>query len=75
MERNPVLNAAQAAEYLGITLGTLHNWRCLGKGPVAFTYTNKSIRAKLFYRQSDLDAYIQQRIDESNPVRPYTRRQ
>lgn len=47
------LKSREAAEYLGVALGTLANWRCQGRGP-KFSGRGAGVR----YRLSDLDAYI-----------------
>jgi hypothetical protein len=33
MEAQPLLTTYEAARYLGVSAGTLANWRCRGKGP------------------------------------------
>jgi hypothetical protein len=51
----------QAAEYLGMKVGTLRNWRFKCVGPV-FIKIGRSCR----YRQADLDAFLER--SAVNPV-------
>jgi len=51
------LTNTQAAHYLGITSGTLSNWRYLGRGP-RFSRDGK-VHSRVFYRPCDLDTYIE----------------
>lgn len=45
----------QAAEYLGMKVTTLRQWRFLSRGPV-YLKIGRSVR----YRREDLDAFLQQ---------------
>ena len=47
------LTTRQAAERLGVTIGTLANWRCSGVGP-DFLRINGF---RILYRSQDLDEY------------------
>ena len=49
-----LLTVEQTAEYLGLAISTLNNWRHNGEGP-GFIKLGRAVR----YRQSDLDAYIE----------------
>ncbi len=47
------LNTKHAADYLGVSLGTLKYWRVNGKGP---RYSQESRR--VFYDPADLDEWV-----------------
>ena len=49
-----LISAEQAADYLDVSTRTLANWRCRGFPNVPFSKIGRCIR----YRLSDLDAYI-----------------
>ena len=49
-----LLNQAEAANYLGTTVGTLNAWRHYGKNTIPFVRWGNRIR----YRKCDLDAWI-----------------
>jgi hypothetical protein len=42
-----------AARYIGVTAGTLRNWRAAGKGPVYY-----KLLSRVFYVRRDLDAFL-----------------
>lgn len=48
----------EAAEYLRTSVSTLRYWQQLGKGPKSF-----KLGVRRLYRQSELDAFIQQAED------------
>ena len=48
------LTAAEAAEYLGVTVGTLAKWRLRGEGPPYSAAFKKHPR----YNSADLDAFL-----------------
>ncbi|MCJ2375665.1 helix-turn-helix domain-containing protein [Vibrio sp. ZSDZ34] len=52
------LNRKQAAEYLGVTEGTLAVWASTGRYQLPFIKVGR----KVFYRQSDLDAFIESNV-------------
>lgn len=52
------LNRQQAAEYLGVTEGTLAVWASTGRYQLPFIKVGR----KVFYRQSDLDVFIESNI-------------
>lgn len=47
------LNVTQAATYVGLSASTLNMMRCQGKGPRYL-----KLASRVYYRKSDLDAYI-----------------
>jgi len=49
-----LISAEQAADYLDVTTRTLANWRSRGFPNVPFSKIGRCVR----YRLSDLDAYI-----------------
>lgn len=55
--RGPVLDAIRAAEYCGISRGTLWNLLSQGKGPVSFKNGSK-----LAFYPADLDDWLASRI-------------
>lgn len=52
------LNRKQAAEYLGVTEGTLAVWASTGRYQLPFIKVGR----KVFYRQSDLNAFIESNV-------------
>lgn len=56
-----LMNEKKAAEYLGMSVGTLRNWRCNSEGP---TYVKMSGAVR--YRSEDLESYV-----EGNLVTPH----
>ncbi|WP_329520550.1 helix-turn-helix domain-containing protein [Spirillospora sp. NBC_01491] len=52
-DRRGLARTAEAAEYLGRSVGTLANWRSAGTGP-RFSGRGHGVR----YRWADLDAWI-----------------
>ncbi len=55
---NNKLNRKDAAEYLGLTEGTLAVWASTGRYQLPFVKVGR----KVFYRLSDLDAFIESNI-------------
>lgn len=53
-----LLTQADAARYLGTTVGTLNTWRHQGKSKLPEIRWGNRIR----YRKSDLDAWIEQNL-------------
>ncbi|KPZ69943.1 Helix-turn-helix domain protein [Shewanella sp. P1-14-1] len=51
------LSNKEAAEYLGIKSETLDIWRSVNRHPIPFA----KIGRRVFYRKSDLDAFIDSR--------------
>ena len=57
-ETTVLMNQAEAAKYLGTTVGTLNGWRHYGKNTIPFLRWGNRIR----YRKVDLDNWIQSQI-------------
>ncbi|WP_261835666.1 helix-turn-helix domain-containing protein [Vibrio ishigakensis] len=53
-----MLNRNQAAEYLGVSPGTLAVWASTGRYQLPFV----KIGRKVFYRVVDLESFIEQRL-------------
>ncbi|XPS87367.1 hypothetical protein Dvar_53850 [Desulfosarcina variabilis str. Montpellier] len=53
---HPPLNEVQAAEFLGVAVQTLRNWRHLSKGP-AYLKLSPGPRGRIGYLFEDLNAY------------------
>lgn len=51
------LDTPEAANYLGLQSSTLEAWRCRGGGPI-FVKLGRLVK----YRQSDLDDFIEARV-------------
>jgi predicted DNA-binding transcriptional regulator AlpA len=49
-----LLTPKQAAEFMGIPLGTLAQWRSQRRGPTYIKLEDRLVR----YRRSDLEAYL-----------------
>ncbi len=56
-----LLTPKQAAEFLGIPLGTLAQWRSQRRGPPYIKLEGRLVR----YRRSDLEAYLIGRVVET----------
>jgi len=54
----PLIDVQQLADYLDVPVKTLYAWRYRGEGPPAFR-----VGRHLRYRLSDIQRWIQQRID------------
>lgn len=54
MSDSNLFDTKAAADYIGHSEGTLHNWRVTGGGP-AFIKPRK----KVFYRREELDAWLE----------------
>lgn len=59
-----LLSPQQVAEYLGIPVATLYQWRYRREGPPGFR-VGRHVR----YRRSDVDAWIERQLEDSNPAR------
>ena len=57
MSNSELLNAEQAAQYLGVAKQTLHNWRSSGRYRLPCLRVGRLVR----YRRSDLDAWLESR--------------
>jgi excisionase family DNA binding protein len=60
-----LMTTREAAERLGLSPGTLENWRAAGKGP---TYCRLSVRT-IRYRPEDLDSWLS-RESETAEAKP-----
>lgn len=49
-----LMTQAQAAKYLGTTVGTLNTWRHYGKNPIPFIRWGNRIK----YRKADIDNWL-----------------
>lgn len=54
----PLLDRKSAARYLRVSPGTLAVWACTKRYDLKFLKIGRAVR----YRQSDLDAFIEQRL-------------
>lgn len=54
MVTDRTLDRKQAADYLGMSVFSLHNWVRRGNSPVPY----HKVGRKVVFKQSDLDAYI-----------------
>ena len=54
-DKTALYKTREAAKRLNVAPGTLQNWRCLGKGPIA-TRLGRAVR----YREEDLEHFIAQ---------------
>lgn len=54
----PLIDVQQLAEYLDVPVKTLYAWRYRREGPPAFR-----VGRHLRYRRTDIQRWIQQRID------------
>jgi len=61
---SPLLSSPEAARYLGIKPQTLRKWRLLGKGP-KYVRIGDSLRSRVAYRLSDLEAWVEARTFQS----------
>ena len=57
---DPLLSAHELANYLEIPLATLYAWRYRREGPPGFR-----VGRHLRYRRSDVDVWIENRIDDT----------
>ena len=48
-----IMSPVELSEFLGLPLGTLANWRYLGRGPT-FLHVGRHVR----YRRSDVDRWL-----------------
>ncbi|PJL15579.1 hypothetical protein B9Y66_09925 [Stenotrophomonas maltophilia] len=64
----PRLDAAAAADWLGLSKSTLDKMRCEGRGP---RYLR--VGKRCFYRPADLDAYLEAAVVETADSRALPR--
>ncbi len=60
MQANPLLNTAQAAEYLGLSPRTLEAWRLRGGSPPFH-----KLGSRCLYRVSDLETWLEAKFRRS----------
>jgi excisionase family DNA binding protein len=54
---SPLLTRKQAAEYLGVEIGTLNNWSCTKRYNLTYIKVGRLCK----YRKSDLDNFLAER--------------
>ncbi len=59
MNNDKLLTRKEAAEYLGLSEGTLAVWKTTKRYPLAVIKVGRSVR----YRQSDLDKFLDDMTD------------
>lgn len=60
-DRRPLATAEQVAEYLGVPMGTIYQWRHRNTGPKA-SKVGRHIR----YRWEDVDAWLETQSGEAS---------
>lgn len=68
--RRGLMRYEEAADYLGIAKGTLANWVSQRIGPRSI-----KIRSMRFFRQEDLDVFIEEKLAETERFEKRRRRQ
>jgi excisionase family DNA binding protein len=63
--RPPLATSEEVAQYLGITVGALHQLRYLGKAPKA-----SKVGTRLRFRWSDVDRWLEQSAKRDEERRP-----
>lgn len=53
----PLLTESEAADFLGVSVRSLQNWRALGKAPKFYKYGYKGVR----YRLAELIKWLESR--------------
>lgn len=66
LEADPKFNSDEAAQYLGLSPGTLPVWRCNGRHAIPFIRVGRAIR----YRKSDLDRWLESRTVGASELTP-----
>lgn len=62
---NPdLLNSHQAAQYIGVTPGTLEVWRCTKRYQIPFIKVGRLVR----YRKSALDIFLDQQTVDAGRI-------
>jgi len=64
---NNKFNRKQAADYLGLSEGTLAVWASTGRYQLPFVKVGR----KVFYRQSDLDQFIESNVVTQTKLRNF----
>jgi predicted DNA-binding transcriptional regulator AlpA len=60
MKNQEILTTDEAAEYIRFSKSSLESWRSAGEGPRI-----TKLRGKVFYRVSDLDAWIDEQAEKA----------
>lgn len=60
-ENTQLLTPLEAANYLGVTVGTLNVWRCTGRYSLPFVKVGRRVR----YTRSHLDDFIERRTTQN----------
>ena len=58
LSKSKLLTRAEAAEFLGVTVGTLAVWHCTGRHKIPMVKVGRSCR----YRLADLEAWVESRM-------------
>ena len=58
-----LLTTAEAAEYLGTTVGTMEVWRCVKRYALPYVRVGRLVR----YRRADLEAWLASRTVSGAP--------
>ncbi len=61
----PLITTEELAEMLHTSVGVIHYWRSMGKGPTAI-----KVGRKLLFRPSDVEAWFDQYRSEPRTVLP-----
>lgn len=59
-----LLTPAQAAEILGVTIGTLAVWRCTARYPLSFVKIGRRVK----YRLADINNFIENGVSNLSEV-------
>ena len=62
--KNTLLNRTQAAEYLGVSKGTLEVWACTKRYDLPYVKVGRLVK----YRLSDLQAFVASRVVGNQPA-------
>ena len=62
--QNTLLNRTQAAEYLGVSKGTLEVWACTKRYALPYVKVGRLVK----YRLSDLQAFVASRVVGNHPA-------
>ena len=57
-----LLSAQEVADYLGVPITTIYNWRHRSQGPPGFR-----VGRHLRYRRRDVEAWIERQLDDQTP--------
>lgn len=62
--QSDLLTTAEAAEYLGTTVGTMEVWRCSKRYAIPYIKVGRLVK----YRRSDLEQWLQSRTVSCEPA-------